>query len=195
MITVRVASRVDLPLLPDVLGGQAPSFALDASHTVPIGQYQEVDRATAVTGRPRTSAASRPSSSSASPDVLAMVVALVVDTSAAYLQRQGLDTLADGAALHGADLGATGEDVYQGGVPAGDARAHARPRPSRRRRLPERDRRLRPLPGTLLHGPRRAATGCEVHLTAPLDLPLSIPGSPERATIGADGSAVVGVDD
>ena len=45
VITVRVASRVDLPLLPAVLGGQAPSFALDASHTVPIGQYQEVDRA------------------------------------------------------------------------------------------------------------------------------------------------------
>jgi Flp pilus assembly protein TadG len=42
VITVRVASRVDLPLLPDVLGGGAPSFALDASHTVPIGQYQEV---------------------------------------------------------------------------------------------------------------------------------------------------------
>ena len=49
--------------------------------------------------------------------LIAMVVALVVDTSAAYLQRQGLDTLADGAALRGADLGATGEDVYQGGVP------------------------------------------------------------------------------
>src|SRR6185436_20969733 len=49
--------------------------------------------------------------------VLAMLMALVVDTSAAYLQRQGLDTLADGAALRGADLGATGEDVYQGGVP------------------------------------------------------------------------------
>ena len=46
VITVRVASRVDLPLLPAVLGGQAPSFALDASHTVPIGHYQEVDRAT-----------------------------------------------------------------------------------------------------------------------------------------------------
>jgi len=45
VITVRVASRVDLPLLPAVLGGQAPSFALDATHTVPIGQYQEVDRA------------------------------------------------------------------------------------------------------------------------------------------------------
>ena len=45
VITVRVASRVDLPLLSEVLGGQAPSFALDASHTVPIGQFQEVDRA------------------------------------------------------------------------------------------------------------------------------------------------------
>jgi Flp pilus assembly protein TadG len=45
VITVRVASRVDLPLLPEVLGGDAPTFALDAEHTVPIGQYQEVDRA------------------------------------------------------------------------------------------------------------------------------------------------------
>ena len=45
VITVRVDSRVDLPLLPEVLGGQAPTFALDATHTVPIGQYQEVDRA------------------------------------------------------------------------------------------------------------------------------------------------------
>ncbi len=42
VITVRVATRVDLPLLPDALGGDRPSFALDAAHTVPIGQYQEV---------------------------------------------------------------------------------------------------------------------------------------------------------
>ena len=45
VITVSVASRVDLPLLPDFLGGGAPSFALDATHTVPIGQFQEVERA------------------------------------------------------------------------------------------------------------------------------------------------------
>lgn len=45
VVTVVVASRVDLPLLPDVLGGGSPSFALDASHTVPIGQFQEVHRA------------------------------------------------------------------------------------------------------------------------------------------------------
>jgi Flp pilus assembly protein TadG len=46
VVTVHVASRVDLPLLPEVLGGQAPTFALDAEHTVPVGQYQEVARAT-----------------------------------------------------------------------------------------------------------------------------------------------------
>lgn len=45
VVTVRVFTRVDLPLLPDVLSGQAPSFALDAEHIVPIGQYQEVDDA------------------------------------------------------------------------------------------------------------------------------------------------------
>lgn len=42
VITVHVASRVDLPLMPDVLGGDAPSFALDATHKVPIGQFHEV---------------------------------------------------------------------------------------------------------------------------------------------------------
>jgi hypothetical protein len=42
VITVRVESRVGLPLLPAFLGGGAPSFALDATHTVPIGQFQEV---------------------------------------------------------------------------------------------------------------------------------------------------------
>jgi hypothetical protein len=41
MITVAIHSRVDLPLLPDVLGGGAPSFALDASHTVPVGQFRD----------------------------------------------------------------------------------------------------------------------------------------------------------
>lgn len=43
VITVRVYTGVDVPLLPSVLGGGAPRFALDASHTVPIGRYQEVD--------------------------------------------------------------------------------------------------------------------------------------------------------
>ncbi len=41
VITVDVRSRVDLPLLPDVLGGGSPSFALNASHTVPVGQFRD----------------------------------------------------------------------------------------------------------------------------------------------------------
>ncbi len=45
VITVVVSSRVDLPLMPDILGGGAPSFALDSTHTVPIGQFQEVSGA------------------------------------------------------------------------------------------------------------------------------------------------------
>jgi Flp pilus assembly protein TadG len=42
VITVRVHSRVVLPLMPSALGGNQPSFALDASQTVPIGQFQDV---------------------------------------------------------------------------------------------------------------------------------------------------------
>jgi len=42
VITVSVHSRVVLPLMPSALGGNRPSFALEASQTVPIGQYQEV---------------------------------------------------------------------------------------------------------------------------------------------------------
>jgi hypothetical protein len=45
VITVSVHSRVILPLMPSALGGNRPSFALDASQTVPIGQFQEVDGA------------------------------------------------------------------------------------------------------------------------------------------------------
>jgi Flp pilus assembly protein TadG len=45
VITVRVFTQVKVPMLPEVLGGEAPAFALDSTHTVPIGQYQEVDRA------------------------------------------------------------------------------------------------------------------------------------------------------
>lgn len=45
IITVTVASRVDVPLVPGFLGGDRPGIALDATHTVPIGQFQEVSGA------------------------------------------------------------------------------------------------------------------------------------------------------
>lgn len=126
---------------------------------------------------------------------LAMTIALVVDATAAYLQRQGLATLADGAALYGADLGATGRDVYEGGVP--DERLELTAAQARVAvgeylrssgaygRYPGLTFRVRLDPTT---------QSVEVSLSAPLDLPLTVPGSPERATIGATGAAVVGVD-
>ena len=126
--------------------------------------------------------------------VLAMSIALVVDASAAYLQRQGLDTLADGAALHGADLAATGEDVYEHGV---DERleltaAQARAAVAAYLRATGAHGRYPGLSYTVSVDPPTRRV--EVRLTAPLDLPLTIPGSPERATIGATGAAVVDVD-
>jgi uncharacterized membrane protein len=47
--------------------------------------------------------------------VVALVVGVAVDASAAYLQRQGLASLADGAALAAAD-GVRAEQAYAGSV-------------------------------------------------------------------------------
>jgi Putative Flp pilus-assembly TadE/G-like len=122
--------------------------------------------------------------------ILLLAVAVVVDASAAYLQRQGLANLADGAALAGADGGAQGSEVYTRGLDglraelvAAEARravrdyfvaseAHAR------------------FPG-LAYDVSVGADIVVVRVRAPLDLPLEIPGSPGPAIIGASGSAVV----
>ncbi|HCB02841.1 MAG TPA: hypothetical protein DEQ43_00995 [Nocardioides bacterium] len=125
--------------------------------------------------------------------VLAMLIAVVVDSSAAYLQRQGLDTLADGAALCGADLGATGVEVYQGGVPGQTLELT----PDRARAAVAgylRDAGAYERYPGLSFAVRVEGDRVLVHLSAPLELPLSAPGSPARTTVGADGSAVVGVD-
>jgi hypothetical protein len=42
VITVSVHARVALPWVPSALGGGRPSFALAATQTVPVGQYQAV---------------------------------------------------------------------------------------------------------------------------------------------------------
>lgn len=126
--------------------------------------------------------------------VLMMMVALVVDASAAYLQRSGLDSLADGAALRAADLGASGTDVYEAGVP--DVRLL---QTSGRARAAVGDY-LRAT-GAFVRYPglsygvsvEQATSTVRVTLEAPIDLPLSIPGSPEQARIGATGAAVATV--
>jgi hypothetical protein len=43
VITVSVHSGVILPMMPSALGSNRPSFALDATQTVPIGQFREID--------------------------------------------------------------------------------------------------------------------------------------------------------
>lgn len=124
--------------------------------------------------------------------VLAMAVALVVDASAAYLQRQGLDTVADGAALRGADLGATGREVYTGGVPRDrlDVTAAA-VRGSVHDYLVSSGAYAK-YPGlSFTVDVDRGTSTVHVHVEAPLDLPLTVPGSPGTATIGASGSAIV----
>lgn len=126
--------------------------------------------------------------------VLMMTIVVVVDASAAYLQRQGLDNVADGAALAGADAGANGEEVYVGGL---DERldvfaASAEQGVADYLRGTGAFRRY---PG-LTHRVRvdRAANEVVVEVVAPLDLPLTIPGAPTRARIGSVGSAVVRTD-
>jgi uncharacterized membrane protein len=122
--------------------------------------------------------------------VLLLAIAVVIDASAAYLQRQGLDTLADGAALWGADLGATGEDVYRGGVPDDQLELTATKAQAAVHRYLGDVGAYRKYPG-LTARVVVTATTVEVRLTAPVDLPLSIPGSPDHPVVGATGAAVV----
>jgi putative Flp pilus-assembly TadE/G-like protein len=125
--------------------------------------------------------------------LLLVAGAVVVDATAAYLQRQGLDTLADGAALRGADLGAEGLEVYAGGLGADRLRVSeqaARAAVSGYLRDVGAYRRFPGLSFDVAVGEERVV----VRLHAPADLPLHVPGSPDHPLVGASGSAVVELD-
>lgn len=124
---------------------------------------------------------------------LLMGMAVVVDASAAYLQRQGLDTLADGAALAGADGGTQTDDVYDEGLSGerlDQGAASARAAVADYLRAVSASRRF---PG-LTHTVRVTGDTVEVDVRAPVDLPFEIPGAPYRPTVSAGGSAVITVD-
>ncbi|WP_282580344.1 Tad domain-containing protein [Nocardioides sp. InS609-2] len=124
--------------------------------------------------------------------VLIMGIVVVVDASAAYLQRQGLDTLADGAALRGADLGSVG--TYEKGIPA-DRLDQLETQVDRAVAAYLKDS------GAYEKYPGIRATSdvnetdakVTVQLSAPLKLPLTIPGSPDEPEIAATGTAAVTV--
>ncbi|HWJ83085.1 MAG TPA: pilus assembly protein TadG-related protein [Nocardioides sp.] len=122
--------------------------------------------------------------------VIVSLIVVVVDASVAFLERQGLDNLADGAALYGADQAAEGTDVYTGGIGHGDldltaARARAGVLEYLRKTGAYADH-----PGlsaaVSVHG-----DAVVVRLSARVDLPFSVPGGPESARVASTGSAVV----
>lgn len=120
--------------------------------------------------------------------VALLMVAVVVDASAAYLRRQGLDNLADGAALAAAD-GVQGRQVYEGGL--GD-RARIDPAVARAyvaaylRAVTAGGR----YPG-LRYRVDASADRVVVRVQAPLDLPFVLPGLDPRATVSATAASYV----
>ena len=128
---------------------------------------------------------------------LLFAIVVVVDASAAFLQRQGLDTVADGAALAGADAGARNlETIYGSGVGSQPRleQAEALARAAVEDYLNRTGARSRD-PGLqydVSFDP--ADSSVVVQVSAPLDLPLTIPGSPQRPVVGTVGSAVVQVE-
>ncbi len=122
--------------------------------------------------------------------ILMVAVAVVVDASAAYLQRQGLDNLADGAALAGADGGAQGIEVYTRGLDGVRVELVAESAHRAIRAYLTSTGAHQRYPG-LAYEVQVGTDTVTVEIRAPLDLPITFPGSPERPTIAATGAAVV----
>lgn len=129
--------------------------------------------------------------------LLLMAIVVVVDASAAFLQRQGLDTVADGAALAGADAGSRDlEQLYGSGVASGPRldQAETLARAGVEDYLDRTGARA-DYPGLsydVSFDP--ADNSVVVEVRAPLDLPLTIPGAPQRPVVGTVASAVVQVE-
>jgi Putative Flp pilus-assembly TadE/G-like len=128
---------------------------------------------------------------------LLLAIVVVVDASAAFLQRQGLDTVADGAALAGADAGSRDlESLYGSGVGSQQRldQAETLARAAVEDYL-DRTRARTEYPGLRYDiGFDPTDNSVVVQVEAPLDLPLTIPGSPARPIVGTVGSAVVQVE-
>jgi Flp pilus assembly protein TadG len=120
--------------------------------------------------------------------VVAVLVAVVVDASAAYLRRQGLDSVADAAALAATD-GLQGDAVYSRGL---GERAEIDAAAARRyvEEYLAGSGATGRFPG-LTWTVSTSATSVVVHLAAPLDLPLRVPGVGETATVTGTAAAVV----
>lgn len=124
--------------------------------------------------------------------VALLMVGVAVDASAAYLRRQGLDNLADGAALAAAD-GVQGRQVYEGGL---GERARIDPEVAGvyvadYLRATGAAQRYPGLRYSVDAGPERVV----VHVSAPLDLPIMLPGIDPHALVSATAASYVVVSD
>ena len=120
--------------------------------------------------------------------VAILMVAVVVDASAAYLRRAGLDSLADGAALAAAD-GVQGRQVYRGGL---GRRARIDPAVARRRVAEyfAATGAAGRYPG-LSYRVEAGAERVVVHVAAPLDLPITPLGWERRPLISGTAASFV----
>jgi hypothetical protein len=122
--------------------------------------------------------------------VVMMLIGAVVDASAAFLRRQSLDAVADGAALAAAD-GVAGRQVYDGGLGR-----LARIDPVAARAAIERYLRdsgaLQEYP-SLDYQLSTDQTSVTVRLVTNLALPIPAPGISDTARVTSTASAVVPV--
>ena len=122
--------------------------------------------------------------------VVALTVVVVVDATAAYLRRQALDTLADGAALAAAD-GLEGEQVYLAGLgeTATVDPGHAKALVVQYLGAVGAGGRY---PG-LSHRVDTVGDRVVVRVAAPLELPFPVPGVGDSAQVTATAAAVISV--
>jgi hypothetical protein len=122
--------------------------------------------------------------------VAILLVVVVVDASAAYLRRQQLDAVADGAVLAAAD-GIRTEAVYTEGL---GERAGLDPVQARRHVAAylQQIGARRSYPG-LTYRVSVTEESVEVRVSTPLDLPLAPPGWAESAVVTGTAAALVQV--
>ena len=120
--------------------------------------------------------------------VIMLAIAAITDASAAYLQHSGLDTVADGAALAGAEA-LNEELVYQQGLGETPDLDPDLARQRVRDYLSDTGAYAR-FPG-LRWDPEISDNQVVVHVSAPLDLPLNVPGVQGTAVIESTGSALL----
>lgn len=124
--------------------------------------------------------------------ILATLVAVVVDASAAYLRRQGMNSLADAAALSATD-GLQGDQVYEHGL---GGRARIDPRAAERyvQDYLARSGARAKYPGMRVRVSTRNNV-VVVRIAAPLELPLHVPGVGPAPVVTGDAASEVLVTD